>query len=340
MNKQVAKSYTHIQGGHCESAGVSSLLTNYGFEISEPMAFGVSSSIMFTFFPFIKVWGLPLISYRMTPRNIINGVQKALGIRFFMKTYKDQEEAMNELDRLLDEGKPVGLQVSASFLAYFCPDFNMPFNAHTTIIYGREGDEYLVSDPIFEYTTRATREQLRKARFARGQNAPKGFCFYPEQIPEAVDYRKAIKKAIKKSVTMMLQPMFPYVGIKAIYTMARSIEKLNGGPDQKYVKNYLGNIMTFQEEVGTGGGGFRFIYAAFLKEAAELLNMPALLEASRKMVAVGDLWRTAALACARAFRTKNDAIDTRPIADAFRECARAEKNVYLMLKRIKWRRHA
>lgn len=329
--------WTHYQGGHCESAGVSSLVTNYGLDLSEPMAFGVSNSIMFIYFPFVKVWGMPLISYRMMPRSIINGVQKNLGIRFFTRTYKDQDLAMKDLDDLLDRGKPVGLQVSASFLAYFCPDFNMPFNAHTTIIYGREGDEYLVSDPIFEYTTRVTRDQVRKARFALGQNAPRGYCFFPEYFPETIDYRKAIRKAIKKSVTMMLQPMMPWVGIKAINTMARRIEKLNGSPDTKYVKNYLGNIMTFQEEVGTGGGGFRFIYAAFLKEASELLRMPELLEASRKMVAVGDLWRQAALGCAKAFREKAGSIDTLPIAAAFRECAKAEKDVYLMLKKIRWK---
>lgn len=334
--KQVVD-YNHFQGGHCESAGVSSIVTNYGMDLSEPMAFGISNSIMFLYFPYVKVWGMPLISYRMTPRSIINGVQKNLGIRFFTKTYKDEEEAMNELDALLDRKKPVGLQVSASFLAYFCPDFNMPFNAHTTIIYGREGGEYLVSDPIFEFTTRATREQVRLSRFARGMNAPRGFMFYPEYFPENIDYRKAVKKSIKKTVTMMLQPMFPWIGIKGIYAMARAIARLGKNPNKKYIRNYLGNIMTFQEEVGTGGGGFRYIYAAFLKEASELLNMPELLEASRKMVKVGDLWRQAALSCAKVFKGKSETIETKPIAEAFRECAKAEKEVYLFLKKLKWK---
>ncbi len=329
--------WTHYQGAHCESSGVSSLVTNYGLTLSEPMAFGISSTIMFTYFPFVKVWDNPLISYRMTPRSIIKGVQKALGIRFFTKTYEDQELAMAEMDRLLDSNKPVGLLVCASFLAYFCPDFNMPFNGHTTLIYGRDGEEYLVSDPIFEYTTRATREQVRKARFSLGMNAPKGFIFYPEYFPETIDYRMAIRKAVKKTVTMMLQPMFPWVGIKAIYTMARAIKRLDKNPDRDKIRNYLGNIITFQEEVGSGGGGFRFLYAAFLKEASELLNMPALAEASQKMVAVGDLWRQAALSCSKVIRGKDEKASTLPIAEAFRKCAKAEKEVYLMLKRIRWK---
>ena len=35
---------------------------------------------------------------------------------------------------------------------------------------------------------------------------------------------------------------------------------------------YLAQMIRMQEEIGTGGGGFRFIYGAFLEEAAEVLK--------------------------------------------------------------------
>src|SRR5690625_7152786 len=54
-----------------------------------------------------------------------------------------------------------------------------------------------------------------------------------------------------------------------------------------------------QEEIGTGGAGFRFIYASFLQEAAQLLNDPALERASESMTDVGDSWRNFALAVAK-----------------------------------------
>jgi hypothetical protein len=119
--------------------------------------------------------------------------------------------------------------------------------------------------------------------------------------------------------------------------MARRIRKLAGHPDKKYVRNFLGNIITFQEEVGTGGGGFRFMYAAFLREASVMLDRPELLDASRRMVEVGDLWRQAALSCAKLFRDRQPDYDTAPIADAFQRCAEAEREVYLLMKKIKWR---
>ncbi|XQF91807.1 DUF4872 domain-containing protein (plasmid) [Pseudoalteromonas espejiana] len=31
-----------------------------------------------------------------------------------------------------------------------------------------------------------------------------------------------------------------------------------------------------QEEIGTGGAGFRFMYASFLEQAAEICQIPAL----------------------------------------------------------------
>ena len=40
---------------------------------------------------------------------------------------------------------------------------------------------------------------------------------------------------------------------------------------------YLGQVVRMLEEIGTGGAGFRFIYAAFLQESAKILE-PGLAE--------------------------------------------------------------
>jgi hypothetical protein len=328
--------YKLIQGGHCETAGVASIVTNHGFDLSEPMAFGVSSGITFFYFPLIKIWNNPLISFRMAPGSIVRGVQKRLGIRFVIKKYKDQEEAMNELDQLVGSGQPVGLQVCLAYLPYVQPDFRIYFNAHTIIIYGREGDEYLVSDPAFDNFTRIKPDALQRARFAKGVNAPNGFMFYPVYLPSEVDYKQAVKKAIRSTVMMMLQPMFNFVGIRAINAIAKRIEKMQNKADTKKVRNFLGHLVLFQEEIGTGGAGFRFMYAAFLQEAYERIKIPELLEASKMMVATGDLYRKAAVSCAKIIKGKQETYDLKLIADLYRECAKAEKEIYLLMKKIKW----
>jgi Domain of unknown function (DUF4872)/Butirosin biosynthesis protein H, N-terminal len=331
------KTYTHYRSSNCEAGSISSIVNNYGFDLSEPMAFGISSNIGFIYLPFIKIWGRPLVAWRMLAQGIIKGVQKRLGIKICMKTYSNEQEAMDELDRLLDEGKPVGLQVSIAYLTYFLGDFRIPFNGHMVIVGSRKGDEYLISDPLYDYTVYVHRDDLRKSRFARGPYAPKGFMFYPLEIPEKIDYKKAVKKSIKRVVSMMLQPVIPYCGVLGIKNFARSIEKLQNNPDKKSIRGLLSHIVIFQEEGGTGGGGYRYIYAAFLREAYDLLKIPELLDASKKFNAIGDKWRLAVSSCAKFIQGKTDEIDLKKTAQLYRDCALAEKEVYLILKKIKWK---
>lgn len=339
MNKkiQTVENFKHIHGGHCETGSVSSLVTNFGYPLSEPMTLGISSSINFAYFPFVKIWGKPLIAFRMMPASVIKGVRKRLGIQFATKSYKDQDMAMAELDELLSKNIAVGMQTSVSFLTYFLPDFRIPFNGHMTIAIGKDGDEYIMSDPFFDRIVRIKADDLKKARFAKGVNAPKGFIFYPTYVPDNIYYPPVIKKAIKKTINMMLQPVFPYVGLKGLLTYTKSIEKLKGHPNKRYPGQYLSQIVLFQEEVGTGGGGFRFMYAAFLREAYDMLKIPELLTASQQMNETGDLLRKAAGACAKVMRSKNGDYDLDEVIRLYRESAYAEKEVYLTLKKIKWK---
>ncbi len=112
---------------------------------------------------------------------------------------------------------------------------------------------------------------------------------------------------------MMLHAPLPFIGVKGIHCLARRIEKFKDG-DQRYARLVLGHIVRMQEEIGTGGGGFRFMYAAFLQEAGRLLGSAPLEEASRMMTEAGDRWRLFALACARVCKGKRAAIDAGEIA--------------------------
>ena len=68
---------------------------------------------------------------------------------------------------------------------------------------------------------------------------------------------------------------------------------------QKHNKLFLGHVVRMQEEIGTGGAGFRFLYAAFLQEASVVMQQPVLSEIAQQLTAAGDQWRQFALRCAR-----------------------------------------
>lgn len=322
----------HGQFAHCESGVVTALLRCHGLDISEPMVFGIAGGLTFAFLPFIKITNMPVISYRMPPGAIIRGAAKNLGVRFMSKRYREKEKALSELTNLIDRGKIIGLQTSVYWLPYFPPEMRFQFNAHNLIVYGREGGEFLVSDPVFEHAVRIRWEDLQDSRFARGILAPKGFMYYPVEVNPAVDLSGAIRKSIKRTARTMLSTPLPFIGIKGIHYLGRKIERLNARKDLRRVRLFLGHIVRMQEEIGTGGGGFRFMYAAFLQEAGQILGSACLEEASRMMTEAGDMWRLFAVACARACKSETADFDVGEIAQLLQACARQEKLVYSFLK--------
>jgi hypothetical protein len=90
-----------------------------------------------------------------------------------------------------------------------------------------------------------------------------------------------------------------------------------------------------QEEIGTGGGGFRFMYAAFLQQAYKTLNLPVLKEASERMTKAGDQWRMFAMECANIVKNRETKVDLPEIAQFLRRCGNSEKRIYRMLKTVR-----
>jgi len=59
--------FTHHQSAHCENGVISNLMKHNGFDISEPMAFGIGSGLLFCYIPFLKVNHAPSFTYRSMP---------------------------------------------------------------------------------------------------------------------------------------------------------------------------------------------------------------------------------------------------------------------------------
>lgn len=331
----VNKQFQHQQSAHCESGVASSLLRHHGLDISEPMAFGLSGAITFAYIPFVKLNGLPLTSYRMPPKSILRGIQKRLGIKFRFKRFAKPTVGMQALDNLLEQQRLVGLQTSVYWLPYFPEDMRFHFNAHNLLVYGKKGADYLISDPVLEEAVQADYASLSKARFAKGALAAKGLMYWIDEVPEQrKELAVEMRKAILANARMMLKTPVPIIGIRGIRFLAKKIRQLDKTVKKpRQIKLYLGHIVRMQEEIGTGGGGFRFIYASFLQEAATILDQPALLEASALMTAAGDQWRQFALATARCCKNK-DHLDLDLLADQLLLCAEKEKQAWEFLVKL------
>ncbi len=330
----MAVDFKHNQSAHCENGVISNLLINSGHSISEPMAFGIGSGLFFVYLPFLKVNLAPAISFRPMPGFIFKRFSKRLGIKIKRQRFKSPLKAKQALDAMIAKNIPVGLQVGVFDLIYFPDEYRFHFNAHNLIVYGKKGDNYLISDPIMQGVNSLTSDELSKVRFAKGAVAPKGHMYYPTYIPKKLDLKKAIIKGIKATCRDMLAPV-PLVGVKGMRTVAKKIKSWPKKIGVKKTNHYLGQIVRMQEEIGTGGGGFRYIFGAFLQEAAAIIDKPELKELSKEITEIGDSWRDFAIAASRLYKNRSNEFDGYAKAsDRLMELADKEEVFFKKLKKV------
>ena len=309
--------FDHGQAAHCETGVISNLMRHHGLSVSEPLAFGIGSGLFFSHFPFIKINGLPVTTYRIMPGDIFKKFSKRIGVKIKRQKFKSPDKAMNALDGALEKGLPVGMLTSVFYLPYLPRAFRFHFNAHNIVVFGKEGNNYWVSDPITEEPVTIDKRMLIRARFAKGMPNTNGRMYYPTYIPKQneIDWNKAIIGGLKYTAKDMATIPIPIFGGKAIGFLAdrvRNYEKKYGKPEST---RYLGNIIRMQEEIGTGGAGFRFMFGAFLQEAAQHLGNPMLHKKSLEITKIGDLWRSFAYDTGRVCKGRANGMDCAELAE-------------------------
>jgi hypothetical protein len=331
--------FRHNQTAHCENGVTVSLLKHHGVDfITEPLAFGLGSGLFYIHIPFMKVNNGPAISFRTMPGTIFKRTCKALNVDVDRRKFKSKIEAQKFLEQKIQEGEPVGCQVGVFHLAYFPKEYRFHFNAHNLIVFGKEDGRYLISDPVMETTTSLSPEELEKVRFAQGALAPKGQLYFPKSVGDISNetLRLAIKKAIKRNCRDMLRIPGSVAGVKGINYTAKKIRGWREKLGEKQAALYLGQIVRMQEEIGTGGGGFRYLYAAFLDEASTITGNKELLKISDKLTKSGDLWRDSALLMSGIYKGRlNSQKDYDDCANLLNEISKLEKEAFKELSKIK-----
>lgn len=331
--------FGHIQAAHCENGVTTNLLRNIGVSnMTEPLAFGIGSGLFFVYIPILKLNNGPAIAFRTMPGFIFKRTCQSLGIEVIRKKFRSKERAEFFLKECLDTGKPVGCQVGVYYLTYFPKEYRFHFNAHNIIVYGKEQDNYLISDPVMENVTTLSGYELERVRFAKGPLSPKGQIYFPIENKIVTDehIRKAIKIGIKRNVRDMLHIPGVFAGVKGIKYTGNKIKKWRDKLGLHKAGLYLAQLVRMQEEIGTGGGGFRYIYGAFLQEAYAWHPNDQLLEISKIFTESGDLWRTAAVQAAGIYKGRlGSQPDFNRMGDYLLEISELEKKAFEALSKIK-----
>jgi hypothetical protein len=335
------KEFKHLQSAHCENGVAASLLRYHGLQfMTEPLAFGMGSGIFYLHIPFLTISNGPAITYRSMPGWIFSRTCKSLGVKVHRQKFSNETAAKNYLDQKVKEGAPVGCQVGVFNLPYFPPEYRFHFNAHNLIVYGKENGNYLISDPVMENVTSISEEDMIKVRFAKGPLAPKGHVYFPEKVGIVTDemIKAGIIKGIKRSAREMLHIPGNIGGVAGIKYTAKQIRKWRDKLGPRKAGLYLGQVVRMQEEIGTGGGGFRFLFAAFLEEGNAYVKNDALLSISEDFTKAGDLWRESAVQMGRIYkgRINNDQKDFNVCADLLMQISDIEKEAFKKLSKLKF----
>jgi len=330
--------FEHGFGAHCENVVTTSLLRYYGYNHSEPLVFGLSASLYFVHLPFMKSLGFPMTAFRPLPGTIFARVTQLFGFKSHKKFFINKRNGVKQLDSLLARGIPVGCVVSMYHLPYLPPEYRYHFNAHNVCVIGKEGDQYLISDPIATEKVTIASKDLLRARFAKGPFPQMGKLYWITSLPKKeLDLNRMTRKAILKNCFRMIHqpgPM-PFIGVNAFQYLGNRIPKYPKLYGERRAASHLVYLFRTMEEMGTGGAGFRFMYAAFLQEAAEITGISELNEFSQRLTNIGDQWRIFATDAGRIFKNRSSAtVNYQTIGDHLKEIGKQEESFFKDLEKL------
>jgi len=231
---------------------------------------------------------------------------KRVKVGFHVTRFGNPDKAQAALDSLLQQGVPPAVQVDMFYMDYIPAYMRVHFNGHFVTVIGKDGDTYTVSDCYHASLATVPAEALRTARFAKGDLAPKGTMFHVKDVPSNPDLRRPILEGLKHSCRNMVGLPVPFLGVKGMRKFAQKVvewPKLTR--DEVQLSHEIMNINVILEERGTGGGGFRFMFASFLREASQVLGNARLGEMGKEMMAIGDRWRELSIFAARTGKNRD-----------------------------------
>lgn len=332
----MVKFFEHHMSSHCENGVTANILRYYGYEFSEPMIFGLSASLFFVHLPFVKMNGYPVTSFRPLPGMIFTRVAHALGFDVRKEYFFTKRGAVKKLDGLLARNIPVGAVADTYYLPYMPETYHFHFNVHSLCVIGKEGGEYLISDPLMKDKTSISGKDFLTARYEKCLHLPMGELYWVKSLPEKIpDLKVLIPETIRTNCSRMLNDagILRFPGVDGMMYLSEKIPVLPERYGKRKAALFLLQFVRTTEELGTGGAGFRFMYASFLKESAGITGINELSEFSGRMNDIADDWRELCALASRIYKDRNSNDESYlTLSKMLYKIARKEKQFFTDLK--------
>ena len=258
---------SHFPGNHCASTGIRNLVNFHGIAWSEPLCFGIGAGLGIWYMGFENSSPSRMIHVRSA--DIETQFFTRIGQDFAWKQFEDPIEAEKELCRCLDKGCPAILQSDIFHLPYYDTQTHFPGHVITAWGYEQERQVFQVTDTERESVLDVPFENMRKARYCRDAYfSIQGNFYAPEEMAAPGNLPEIIRKAIRFNSHVLLNDGMDFQGVAALRKWKGEIDAWERFEDWKWTARFAYQVI---EKRGTGGGGFRKMYAAFLEEAADYL---------------------------------------------------------------------
>jgi len=304
--------HTHEPGRHCASTSVADLLRYHGIPWGEALCFGIGSGL--------GIWYVHLP--RMSPSRVLHARSIDFERRFFERIgtefawQRDDDAAAAEcnLKTALAAGRPALLLTDLYYLPYYGSKTHFSGHCITAWGYDEEQRVFYVSDTEREGVLPAPFDDMRKARVSVQPPTHQGDFYAPAAVRVTRRMDEVIAEAVVDNARQLTDSDLPHIGIGALEALEADLTDWAGLDDWKWSARFMYQVI---EKRGTGGGGFRLMYADFLMQAAQWLPRIAELKLAELMLRSGRAWQE--FAQTLKVLSEHDTPDTREVESALRK---------------------
>lgn len=320
MSETIIPGWIHAQGKHCASTAISNAMRYWGFDFSEAFCAGLGAAPC-TYYLKLPGTSPTKLVYTRSPA-LEETFFKALGLPFRWRTHSTPQALTDDEKTLIRDGVPLMLRLDLKYLEYY--KTSTSFSGHIVLNWGFDDEAVFYGDTHFEGLQRVPLESTRLARHAKGVPVNLNGEWIPFERPNPRPLAEAIPAGLLVAARQNLQSGGADFGIAGIRTLAGDLEAWADAPDWQWCMRFTYQVI---EKRGTGGGGFRLLYAQFLDEASKI--RPDLVNADdvSLMFAIADKWSKASALFKRESE-KEAPNGLRDISAALLEIADAEEKVY------------
>lgn len=277
MSQNIIQNWAHVPGRHCASTALADLMRFYGRELSEPECFGIGQGVGFWYIEGLN----PSRMLHFRSKDIEKVFFKNIGFDFNWAISTDKNSDIKAaLLSSIDNGVPVLLRTDIFYLDYYKSKTHFP--GHVIVLWGYDLENNIayISDTERKGLTPCSLDALIEG--VLHGNFPEGTHAHFAPIPKleiTMQKKKlCIESARKNARQMLSSDDFEGYGVKGIQLASKRVVEWKEQDDWKWLARFAYQVI---EKRGTGGGGFRKMYA----EALEAFTGKKLVSMMRQIAA-------------------------------------------------------